>query len=108
VPYNVLADIHAVDYHRVWVIQAVPGYAPDTLLARSDDGGLNWERLEIPHDVPEWSSVPLRGFRRQLHFLTPERGYGIIIPPDDPPTLLGTRDGGESWYRAYQRRGGAP
>jgi photosystem II stability/assembly factor-like uncharacterized protein len=108
VPYNVLADIHAVDYHHVWVIQAVPGYAPDTLLARSGDGGLTWERLEIPHDVPEWSSVPLRGFWRQLHFLTPERGYGIMIPPDDPPTLLGTRDGGESWYRAYQQQGGTP
>lgn len=63
---------------------------PGSFVAKSDDGGRNWRKIYTGQNAPI----------RSLFFVDEKQGYAV----GDRGTILGTKDGGETWKDL--RRGG--
>ena len=86
-----------LDSANVWWLMARPGPAPRPVaLWRSSDGGRAWTQLAAS-GIPNDQLVGAPTFVDQL------RGAMVVVPPstlDAWPSLVTTRDGGETWQPA--------
>jgi len=100
-PIRGLQDVRDVDF-----VSSRTGFALGTKLYRTDDGGVTWRALDLPHVPYSLAAVD---------FLDTRHGFvagGQVAMTEQPPaqTVFATSDGGHTWERRYENphRGYSP